>query len=90
MRTRDMKALAEEYEEQYDEAMIDDLKDAINDYLDGLPADTVNPDTMYEIVEAWSNALPEVWSWCHDQVQSDIDDYADAKHEQMRDERMGL
>lgn len=90
MRTRDIKARAEEYEEQYDEAMIDDLKDAINDYLDGLSADSVSPDTIYEIVEEWNNILPDVWDWCHDQVQSDIDSYEDAKYEQMRDERMGL
>lgn len=87
MRTRDMKARAEEYEEQYDEAMIDDLRDELEVYFADIPADSINPNTIYEIVEAWNSKLPEVWDWCHDQVQSELDDIGDQMHEQRRDER---
>jgi hypothetical protein len=117
MRTRNLKALAEDYEEGYDEAMIEDLAVVLKedckisapllaevlDFIDGNEVDSVKnweiPDKMGEITlteddfeeiytiinDVWETADPAEWGM--EQAVSALEDIADQKYEQWRDER---
>ncbi len=85
IRTRDKKAMAEQYAEGYDEDMIDDLKTIIWDYLDGQEAQDVDAMEIHEIVEKWRADMPEVFDYAFDKVESVIDDIGDQRMEEERE-----
>ena len=84
MRTRDIKARAEEFESQYDEAMIEELVNMVRDELEGMSVDDIDEDLWMGIFDSWE--LPDVGEWCFDKVQSELDDIGDQRYQQMKDE----
>ena len=87
MRTNQLKARVETFEDQYDEAMIDDLKEVINNLLDDQSVDDIDLDEIYVEMQAWDSKRPTMWDWCFDQVQSELDDIGDQKYQAYKDER---
>ncbi len=86
MRTRDIKARAEMYVEDYDEEMIDDLNYMLSGYINGKEAEDIDSTEIYEIVEHWNMKRPEPWDWAYDKVTSELDDIGDQKYQAMKDE----
>ncbi len=87
MRTNKMKQMAEDYLGEYDATMLYELLDDIKDYLIGFTADDVDATEVYELVEDWEAKRPEQYDWALDQVNNAIEDIADQKYQQMKDER---
>lgn len=89
-RTRDLKALAESYEEKFDENMIDDLRNLLKEHLEDLMVDDVDSNDIFDIVESWKDSLPERGTWALDQADGFIMDKADEAYELKRDKDMGI
>ncbi len=87
MRTNKMKQMAEDYLDEYNDAMIDNLLSDIKDYLVGLTAEDIDATEVYELVEDWEAKRPEPYDWALEQVDNAIEDIADQKYQQMKDER---
>ena len=87
MRTRDLKARAEEFLTEYDEEMVEELQDRLKQYLEDRTVDDVDTLEITDIVDDWVSQLPEAYDWAYDKVQSELDDIGDAKYQQMKDER---
>ncbi len=87
MRTNQWKAKAEEYEDKYDDEMVEDLENQLLDYLKDMTVDEVSSEDVEELVVNWKDALPEIGQWCFDQVQSEIDTINDQRYEEAKEER---
>ncbi len=87
MRTKDLKARAEEFLAEYDEEMVEDLIQVIRDSLQGLTVEDISEDNIFDDIQEWKSKLPEAYNWAYDKVQSELDDIGDAKYQQMKDER---
>jgi nitrate reductase assembly molybdenum cofactor insertion protein NarJ len=85
MRTRDLKALAEEKLDGYDEAMIDDLLTAFKHELDGQVVEDVNEEWIVEIFSNWQETTPLPFDWAYDEVQSELDDIGDQKYQEWKE-----
>jgi hypothetical protein len=85
-----MKARAEElldgYEDARNEAFHDEFEDMFMSKTGGLLQ--LTEDDVQGFLDSFT--FPDEDEWAFDQVQSELDDIADAKYEQMRDERMGI
>ncbi len=88
LRTRDLKALAEEELDNYDDEMIEDLTNQLIDYLDGISIEEVDATEVYEMVEKWFIDLPEPGTWAFDKVESKREDMADMEYQCAKDEAM--
>ena len=88
LRTRDLKALAEQKLEQYDEAMIDQLVDMLTDELSNMSVEEIDEEFLTEVFYNWKNNLPDEGEWAFDEVQSDYDDYCEAKYDAWKDEQI--
>ena len=88
IRTNELKRMAEEELEGYDDAMIAELQDQLKDYLDGISIEEVDSTEVYELIERWEAALPEPGTWAFDQVESKREDMADMEYESAKDEQM--
>ena len=87
LRTRDLKALAEQELESYDDEMIEELTNQLIDYLDGISIEEIDATEVYDLIEAWETDLPDPGEWAFSQVESKIDDYNDQAYNQMKEER---
>ena len=87
MRTRDLKARAEEFLTEYDEEMVEELQDRLKQYLEDLTVDDVDTLEITDIVDDWVSQLPEAYDWAYDKVQSELDDIGDQKYQAYKDER---
>ena len=89
MRKRDIQARAEEYEDDYEEARDEEFNDQLRDFLcteENIIDNTIlTEDDIRGFLDSFT--FPDVSDWCFDRVQSEIDDYEDAKYEQMKYER---
>jgi len=88
MRTNQLKAAAEEYLSEYDEAMIYELLKMAKDELDGMTVEEIDEDLWLGIFQSWNPQQPDEWAF--DKVQSDLDDIADQKYEEEKDRQMGI
>ena len=88
IRTNELKAMAEEKMNDYDEAMIKELLQMIEDELTGMSVEEVNKDFWTGLWDNWSP--DDEFEWASAAVQDEIDAYEDAKYEEMRDSEMGL
>lgn len=86
--SRHIKNRACELMDEYDQAMIEDLLKMATDECDGMDVESIDEDFWLGILQSWSPKDPSEWAF--NQVQSEIDDYADAKYEEEKDRRMGL
>ncbi len=89
IRTSELKRLAEEELDNYDNVMIEELQDQLKDYLDGISIEEVDSTEVYELIETWQAALPDPGEWSFNQVESKMDDYNDQAYEEMKEERAG-
>ena len=87
LNSRRLKERAAEYEDEYNSTMVYELNEILADYLDGCDVDDISAMEMHDIVEEWHSKLPEVWDWCYDMANSDLEAYEDARYEEMRDGR---
>lgn len=88
MRSRDIKARAEELAEGYEDARAEAFITELSDLMDALHVDDMDIDFFQGFIDSFT--FPEEGDWAFDAVQSELDDIGDAKYEQMRDERCGL
>ena len=94
MRTRDIKARAEEliegYQEARDEEFSNEFKDYVLDYLKlGHPAHNLKNIITEDDIQGFMDSFTfeDEWDWAYTQVQNELDDIGDAKYQQMKDER---
>lgn len=91
MRTRDIKARAEElsigYEDAYNEAFDKEFQDFI--FPQGVNTNIAKLSFTKDDIQGFMDSFtfPDEGDWALDQVQSEIEDIGDQKYEQMRDER---
>ncbi len=90
LRTNELKRMAEDELDNYDDEMIEELQDQLKDYLDGISIEEVDSTEVYDLIEAWETALPDPGEWAFDKVQSKEDDAGDAAYDRYKDEQMGL
>ena len=88
MTARQLKDRACELSEGYEEAMKQDLRDTIEEYIESADVDSIYSDDIAERVEQWNDELPEEGDWALSQAESEYEGYMDSKYEQMKDERM--
>ena len=83
---RELKALAEKklehYNEAYDEAFNDEFRDFLSTFKD---TDIITEDDIQGFIDSFT--FPEEDEWAFDEVQSDYEDYCDAKYQEWKDER---
>lgn len=88
-RVRDMKARAEELLDGYQDARDHEFNLYIRKELEEWSDDEeITEEDLVTLVGSFK--FPEEGDWAWDAVQSEIEDVEDQRHEQMRDERMGL
>ena len=83
--SRMIKERAAEFDDQYDETMIEELKEVLADMLDGLDPTAVSSELIEETVVEWQDRLPDINDWCFDQVNNELDEIGDQKMEEARD-----
>ena len=88
MRVRDLKARAEEFEDQYAEAMAENVLDNIKDYLDSMEPEEWDREELEIRLNDSLDDITDRSQWCFDKVQSEEDDIGGAKYEAMRDEQI--
>ena len=88
MRTRDLKARAEElacnYDEARDEAFNDEFRDMFKHCFNKSNL-VLTYDDVQGILDSFT--FQEEGEWAMDQALNELEDIADQKHEQMKDER---
>lgn len=89
IRTRDIKARAEELLEQYPDAMEEkfneEFRHNFKDYFFGKGIEeTITIEEIQEFLDNYDE--PDEDSWAYDQVNSEIDDMADAYYQMKKDE----
>ena len=85
---RAIEASAEEYADKYDEVMVSDLLERLEDELTGMDVDSIDEDLMEEIWIAWKENLPDRGEWAYDEAVNDCIDAEEAKYDQWKDEQM--
>ena len=65
-----IKERAAEFEDQYNDKMIEDLNEQLADYIEGEDVLDIDPEEIMELVTAWKDKLPEIGDWCFDQVNN--------------------
>ncbi len=88
MKTRDIKARAEELLEGYDEAMIEDLVFMITDEVDGMVVEDIDDDFILGLLSNWKGQLQDPGEWAFDAVQSEIETIEDQRYEEAKDQQM--
>jgi hypothetical protein len=86
MRTRDIKARAEELLEGYDEARAEAFYEEFEDMfvVNGALA-PINEDDVQGFIDSFT--FPDEDEWAYDQVENEIADIEDQRYQQMKDER---
>ena len=82
MKTRDIKARMEEVEEGYEDAREEEFNEQLRDFMEGI---TVNEDDIQGFIDSFT--FPDPYNWCYDKVMNEIEDIADQKLQQRKDER---
>ena len=87
MRTRDMKARAEESLEEYDQARTEEFNNQFVNFLKScnFPQEQVDEDDIQGFMDSFQ--FPDEYEWAYDQAYSEYEDAQDAKYQQMKDER---
>ena len=85
MRTRDYKAGIEKVAAGYQDARDFEFN---MQFRDTFYKDDLTEDDVKGFLESFT--FPEEFEWAASEYESQIDAYEDAKHEEARDERMGL
>lgn len=90
IRTRDIKARAEQFLEDYDYAMDEKFNLELRDFLKPMLAD--NDVITYDDIQGFLDSFeqPDENEWAFEQATSELDDIADFQMELERDRRMGL
>jgi len=83
MRTNQLKALAEDYLQEYDEAMIEDLLQIAKDELEGMTVEEIDEDFWLGIFQSWNPQDPD--EWAYEKVQSHLDDIGDQKYQEWKE-----
>ncbi len=86
--SRKIKNRAIEFEEEYDEAKAEQFRTEIKDEMEGMDVYEMDIDFFQGFIDSFS--FPDRSDWAMDKACGEADDYADAKYEQMKEERMGL
>ena len=87
MRTRDLKALAEEKVElEYDEAKADAFRQELNDEMKDMETEEMDIDFFQGFLDSFT--FSDAWDWAYAEVDNELNAIGDAKYEQMRDERI--
>jgi hypothetical protein len=86
MRTRDIKARAEELLEGYDEARAEAFYEEFEDMfvVNGALA-PIDEDDVQGFIDSFT--FPDEDEWAYDQVENEIADIEDQRYQQMKDER---
>ncbi len=79
---------AEDYLETYDEKMIEELLQILNDELEGAEPVSVSPEHIEELVQNWQFLLPDPGQWAGEKAYCEYEDAMEAKADEERDERM--
>ena len=90
IRTRDIKARAEELLEGYDDAMDEKFNEEFRDaFSEHFKENQIEGIITYDDVQGFIDSFeqPDEYKWAYDKVNSEIDDMADQAHEEARDER---
>jgi len=85
MRTQDIKARAEELEDDYEPAMISNLIEDLDNELTGMSIDDINADILEDIVANWYYNMPSISDWCFDQIDIELNTVADQKYQEYKD-----
>lgn len=88
MRSRDYKVMLEDAEEKYQDAYDEEFNDQFRDFLDECKftlGNTITEEDVQGFIDSFT--FPDVAEWCNSEVESQLDDIADAKYEAMKDER---
>ena len=90
MRTKDYKAELEKISEGYQDARDEEFhKQFIQEFLHSINTGYVlTEDDIRGFLESFT--FPEEFEWAASEYESQIDAYEDAKHEEAKDEKMGL
>ncbi len=86
MNSRKIKNRAIEFEEEYNERMIEELMEQISTYVDGIDPISVSSELIEEIVVEWQDRLPDVSDWCFMMVENELADTGDAKYQSFKDD----
>ena len=87
LRTRDLKALAEQKLEQYDEAYDEAFNEEFRDFLSEFGSDDIiREDDIQGFLDSFT--FPDEDEWAYEQVQADYDDYCDSKYQEWKDEQI--
>ncbi len=86
MRARDIKARAEEFEEQYDDAMTDKFNEEFREFIEPMlkTEDAISEDDIQGFMDSFT--VDDISDWCFDRVQSELDDIGDMKYQQCKDD----
>ena len=89
MNSRKMKdracELAEGYEEARDEAFNEEFRDFLTEIMEIESCDIFTEDMIQGFLDSFT--FPEEGEWAMDKALNELEDIADQKYEQMRDER---
>ena len=94
IRTRDMKARAEELADGYQDARDEEFRDQFIDMF--MTTNNEGEVLMKEFTEddaqgfLDSFTFPDENEWCWTAMESELDDIGDQEYEMLKDERMGL
>ena len=85
MRTRDYKAALEEIANGYQEARDEEFNQQLIDFLPMDKKIIVTEDDLQGFLDSFT--FPDEADWCADEYEEKQGAYADAKYEEMRDDR---
>lgn len=80
-----IKERAAEFEDQYNDTMIKELNEQLDECIKGEDVVDIDPDDIMEIVTEWKNKLPDIGDWCFTQVDNELSDIGDQQRDAERD-----
>ncbi len=88
IRTRDLKARAEELEDGYEEAKAEAFTREVTDEMEGMEVEEMDIDFFQGCIDSFT--FPDSGDWAWSQMESEIDEIGDQQYELEKDRRMGL
>ncbi len=88
IRTRDLKARAEELEDGYEEAKAEAFTREVTDEMEGMEVEEMDIDFFQGCIDSFT--FPDSGDWAWSQMESEIEEIGDQQYELEKDRRMGL
>ena len=82
MRTRDIKARAEELADGYQEARDVEFNEQFRDMF-SIESEIITEDDLQGFLDSFT--FPDEGDWAYDQVQSELDDIGDQKYQEYKE-----